>query len=587
MSFILFLFLPIFASAAVLGQKKDFFVNPDYDWFGRQEIRASLQRIGPETYFYIDDKWLEELNEKQKKEVKTAIQDLDYEFNNRIYPILTNAFGSEWNPGIDKNPRIFVLIHPMKKQAGGYFRDNDEYPKLQIPDSNEMEMVYLNAFHIQETIAKSFLAHEFTHLITFNQKNRIHKVSEDIWLNEARAEYAPSLCGYNSEYKGSNLENRVEIFLKNSSDSITEWQNKQADYGGLNVFIQYLVEHYGKKILTDSLKIKETGIKSLNKILKENNYEQDFSQIFTDWTIAVLVNNCEIGGQYCYQNKNLKKIKIMPHINFLPLTGKSNLGVNQTTENWAGNWYRFIGGQGGLKVKFIGSPENIFSVPYLTQDILGEYSLGFFQLDQYQRGEIVIPDFGKKIKSLTIIPSAQGKTAKFSDAKQLFPFFWEVSTMSEEKKIEPLSKFLEKPISEMNKQEIISKIDEIEKILEQLKSQYNKLFNLTEIKPEIKPEQTETEAENKIICQKFENNLYFGITGDDVKCLQKILKKEGDEIYPEAIITGFFGPLTKSAVIRFQEKYAKEILTQWGLTKGTGFIGKTTRAKLNKLITDQ
>jgi len=85
----------------------------------------------------------------------------------------------------------------------------------------------------------------------------------------------------------------------------------------------------------------------------------------------------------------------------------------------------------------------------------------------------------------------------------------------------------------------------------------------------------------------FENNLKYGMRNNEVKYLQIILKKEvGPPTYPErALATGYFGLITKNSVIKFQEKYASEILTPLGLTKGTGFVGKTTRAKLNQLLT--
>ena len=88
----------------------------------------------------------------------------------------------------------------------------------------------------------------------------------------------------------------------------------------------------------------------------------------------------------------------------------------------------------------------------------------------------------------------------------------------------------------------------------------------------------------------FTADLKLGMKGNDVKQLQIFLNQHLD--VPLAKTgpgsprneTDFFGPLTKAAVIRCQEQHAKEILAPWGLTKGTGFVGKTTRAKINELM---
>ena len=84
----------------------------------------------------------------------------------------------------------------------------------------------------------------------------------------------------------------------------------------------------------------------------------------------------------------------------------------------------------------------------------------------------------------------------------------------------------------------------------------------------------------------FENALYFGMTSDEVKYLQIVLKTDiGAPTYPDSVgATGWFGPVSRSSVIAFQEKYADDVLASWGLTSGTGYVGQTTRTKLNELL---
>ncbi len=45
-----------------------------------------------------------------------------------------------------------------------------------------------------------------------------------------------------------------------------------------------------------------------------------------------------------------------------------------------------------------------------------------------------------------------------------------------------------------------------------------------------------------------------------------------------------FGNITKNAVIKFQEKYAEEILHPWGITEPTGIAAIQTQKKLNKIL---
>lgn len=70
---------------------------------------------------------------------------------------------------------------------------------------------------------------------------------------------------------------------------------------------------------------------------------------------------------------------------------------------------------------------------------------------------------------------------------------------------------------------------------------------------------------------------------EQVKKLQNFLKSS----YPEVQETGVYNAVVISAVKKFQEKYAEEILTPWGLTSGSGYVGSTTIKKINELYCEK
>lgn len=93
---------------------------------------------------------------------------------------------------------------------------------------------------------------------------------------------------------------------------------------------------------------------------------------------------------------------------------------------------------------------------------------------------------------------------------------------------------------------------------------------------QIKALQTQIESLQKQVVENLTltMELRAGMTSDEVKALQAALAAD-PEVYPEGIISGFFGPLTEKAVRKFQEKNGLEQV---------GFVGPRTRGLLNQLL---
>jgi hypothetical protein len=529
--FLFLIFIPFFSFADEYGEKRIFNVDPNYDYLKRERIFAILIKISQNGYFYVEDDWWQTLPSFEKEKYAKIVSDLAKEFDTKIYPTLTTILGQEWKPGIDKDERITILLHRMKTEVGGYFREADEYEKNISPTSNQREMVYLNLNFLEDPAIKPYLAHEFTHLITFNQKNRILNVEEETWLTELRSEGAPAILGYKE-----HLEARKNLFLKNPKDSLVEWKNTGSDYGIVSMFANYLYDYYDQKIFSDTLHSTGTSISAIEEYLKKNNFKENFSDVFRNWAIAVLVEDCSLGEKYCYKNEALKNLKILPETNFLPLNSESSLVIFRSLKDWEGDWQRFIGGYGNLYLEFNGEDRAIFDVSYLLCDKLNKCQIGFLKLDQNQDGKIFIPDFDKNYSSLTLITFSKTKT---SDFEKKLPFYSYSLKISSGKTVG------------------------------------------TSLPPTTTPP-----VSPKISCTKILNNLRYGMRSPEVRCLQEFLKSQGPEIYPEGLVTGYFGPLTLAAVKRFQQKYWQEILAPWGLTKDqpTGIVGPTTRSKINQLL---
>ncbi|MDP3963681.1 MAG: hypothetical protein Q8Q39_04240 [bacterium] len=329
--------------AAQVGNSESFFVEPAYDVRSRPSVTATLQFAGARAYLYVENTYLDSLVPDQRAAFLEQGQELVSEFDQRIYPLVTQTYGVPWEPGIDNDVHITILLTQLSEQTAGYFNPRDEFERVYVPGSNEREMIYLNTRFIGGGRAKTFLAHEFQHLISFYWKDKLLGTGDDVWLNELRSEYVPTLLGYDAVYNGSNLEHRVNTFLRQPGDSVTEWTNHPYDYGPIALFGQYLADQYTANIFGEMLRARTTGFQAVEDALRALAKPDSFEDVFANWMIANYLNDISQFARHGYLNSRLRTFGLEPN----DVSG-AQMEIAFSTKDWANNAWRVFGSSTGV-----------------------------------------------------------------------------------------------------------------------------------------------------------------------------------------------------------------------------------------------
>lgn len=374
-------------------------ITPFWVWdFHKKEyysIIARLERKGIHCYVYVDT---------MERVSGSCLTDIMNEFDNHIYPTVTQHFGNEWKPGIDNDTLITILIYNIKDDKYynpwvnyyivGYFHPKDEYQSSSQPKSNEREMIYvdLNPSVPGSETFYGVLAHEFQHMVHWN-----HDSDEETWVNEGCSEYAMFLTGYYRREMTS-----IAFFLDSPDNSLTTWDGELEDYGQVFLWTLYLSEHYGGSDLIKNLVAEPAnGIGGINNALKASGYPNaSFTNIFSDWVIANYLDDPILkNGEYGYQGIDLPQVSPSAiHLSY-------PVPVTQTTiSGWAADYIEF--GQGeNLVINFDGEATAPYGVRVIK--IGQQVSVQGLELDENRDGRLTIPEFGTLYQKVILVPTLQ------------------------------------------------------------------------------------------------------------------------------------------------------------------------------------
>ena len=279
----------------VVGDTDNFWVT-DVGTNENTEISATLRYVTPHVYFWVQDGVTYDDGEMK------ALMDA---FENKIYPTNREFFGSEWSPGIDGDEHIYILYsRGLGSSIAGYFSSADSVHPLVHEFSNAHEMFLFNADNtfLGEEFTYGVLAHEFQHMIHWNQD-----LNETSWLNEGSSELAAFLNGYDPG--GFDW-----LYINEPDLQLNDWPNDQdattPHYGAGFLFMTYFLDRFGEEATQALVKDTANGLDSVEDVLREINATDPATgqpisadDFFMDWAVTNFTLDASVGdGRYIYTN---------------------------------------------------------------------------------------------------------------------------------------------------------------------------------------------------------------------------------------------------------------------------------------------
>jgi immune inhibitor A len=260
------------------------------------QVETTLCYVTEHTYFWIE-------NGVSYDDVE--LQQLAETFENQIYPTDREFFGSEWTPGVDGDPHIYIIYASgLGKVLAGAFFTTDEYHPLAHEYSNGHETFVLNADNVKldEPYTYGTLAHEFQHMIHWYQDR-----NETTWLNEGFSELAAFLNGY--PVGGFDY-----LYAIDPDMQLNTWPSDPSQtskhYGAAFLFVTYFLDRFGEQATQALVAEQQDGIPSIDTVLTNLGITDPLSgkpigadDVFIDWALASYLLDADVGdGRYTYHN---------------------------------------------------------------------------------------------------------------------------------------------------------------------------------------------------------------------------------------------------------------------------------------------
>ncbi|MCZ7542454.1 MAG: immune inhibitor A [Anaerolineae bacterium] len=276
-----------------VGATRDFVV--DNTTSGQFTITAELMYATDHSYW-----WVEQGHSIDRAGLARSAE----RFEALTYPTTRRYFGSEWSPGVDNDPHVYILLaNDIGAGVAGYFFSSSEYPREVAPDSNEAEIFLMSlpsaGAYIGSDYFDGIIAHEFQHMIHWAVDR-----NEDSWVNEGLSELSTLL-------NGLDPTGYIPVFMASPGTQLNTWPELDSTiphYGAGHLFFVYMLERFGEEAIIQVVQEPANGMAGVEDALRAINATDPHTgapvtaeDLFADWVIANYANSPSLGdGRYHY-----------------------------------------------------------------------------------------------------------------------------------------------------------------------------------------------------------------------------------------------------------------------------------------------
>jgi len=285
--------LPDANAPYAVGDRQDFWVT-NVDTNVNFQISTVLRYVGENTYIWIQDGV--DFNQND-------LDALGWTFDQVIVPTNRDFFGTEWNPGVDGDPHIYIVYAGgLGYSLAGYYASADEVHPDAHEFSNAHEMFLINSdnVYLWEEYIYGTLAHEYQHMIHwYTDKN------EETWLNEGFSMLAELINGYDTG--GFDYS-----YIANPDLQLTDWGTEVGTngpyYGAAMLFTTYILDRFGEEATQAVVANEANGMESIDLVLAELGITDLLTgdvitseDVFADWAVANFLGDGSVAdGRYDY-----------------------------------------------------------------------------------------------------------------------------------------------------------------------------------------------------------------------------------------------------------------------------------------------